>query len=331
MNQNDIILDILDDSENKAESNHDLLSYFIEKKQKVFIENARFLQEYIKNNDVPDKLITSIETLISEYNLLKKILADELNKTLSQHYALAADLFQLEEEKKQLEKQLTYDSLTGVHSKSSIIENIMQQIRLFIRSRNDVFTLILVDIDYFKSINDTYGHLTGDIILKFLGKILKTSVREADIPGRFGGEEFVIILPRTGIKSAILVAERLRIIVELIGKNNDEKNRLLGSLEKKHNVEEMNLIKRKVLELEEIMPGEETFKKAIKNATVSIGITQIIKRDTELQKDPDKIFTVLFERADKAMYHSKNSGRNHVSIRLPEMLMRKLKNSILES
>lgn len=75
-------------------------------------------------------------------------------------------------------------------------------------------SLIISDIDHFKRVNDTYGHLSGDFILREVANIFKSSCREADIPGRYGGEEFVILLPETNRDGAVEFAERLRKLVE---------------------------------------------------------------------------------------------------------------------
>lgn len=72
----------------------------------------------------------------------------------------------------------------------------------------------MIDLDHFKSINDEYGHVYGDYVLKEVAKILKSSIRESDFVGRYGGEEFIVFLPETNIKSAEIVAEKLRQSVE---------------------------------------------------------------------------------------------------------------------
>lgn len=73
---------------------------------------------------------------------------------------------------------------------------------------------MMLDLDYFKSVNDTYGHLAGDMVLREIGKILQNTVRECDFPARYGGEEFAIILPQTSEDQAWQLAERIRAIVE---------------------------------------------------------------------------------------------------------------------
>jgi diguanylate cyclase (GGDEF)-like protein len=77
------------------------------------------------------------------------------------------------------------------------------------------FSLLLIDIDRFKEINDTYGHLIGDLVLKQIGALLKNNIRSVDVPARYGGEEAVILLPHTGPEGAKIVAERIRKTVEL--------------------------------------------------------------------------------------------------------------------
>ena len=72
------------------------------------------------------------------------------------------------------------------------------------------YSLLLIDIDHFKNINDTYGHDVGDKILETLGEVLKKSVRAGDIVCRWGGEEFLVILPDTSIKEAVKIAEKIR-------------------------------------------------------------------------------------------------------------------------
>lgn len=75
-------------------------------------------------------------------------------------------------------------------------------------------SVILVDIDKFKSVNDLYGHLTGDIVLTAISGVLQHGVRKTDIPGRWGGEEFLIICPNSNLEGAMALAEHLRQMVE---------------------------------------------------------------------------------------------------------------------
>ncbi len=76
------------------------------------------------------------------------------------------------------------------------------------------YTLCFIDIDHFKMVNDTYGHEAGDVILSTVGKILRKYVRQVDFVGRYGGEEFLVILPSTDLAHAIHFADKIRSIVE---------------------------------------------------------------------------------------------------------------------
>ena len=87
-------------------------------------------------------------------------------------------------------------------------------------------SLIIVDIDFFKKVNDTYGHAAGDEVLRTVAGIIKQALRESDIPSRYGGEEFAVLLPFTHIEEAKIVGERLRKAVESapIPINQDNEN-----------------------------------------------------------------------------------------------------------
>ena len=101
-----------------------------------------------------------------------------------------------------------YDSLTGLYSKAIFLD-ILKTSMAQSRHQGIGLSLLMLDIDDFKKINDTYGHLAGDAVLATLGDLLRTSLRQRDIAGRYGGEEFIILAPHTGAKQAGLLAEKL--------------------------------------------------------------------------------------------------------------------------
>ena len=103
----------------------------------------------------------------------------------------------------------TTDELTGLYNRRFFMEKLSQQKALSERDDSD-FVLCFCDLDHFKSINDTFGHHTGDIVLQKFADILKSSIREIDYVARFGGEEFVCLLVNTDVDKAILVTERIR-------------------------------------------------------------------------------------------------------------------------
>jgi polar amino acid transport system substrate-binding protein len=123
---------------------------------------------------------------------------------------------------KKLQKLSITDKLTSLYNRTKLDSIVLQEIK---KSKRHNFPLcfILADIDYFKNINDQYGHLQGDIILQEFSKLLQTHIRETDYLGRWGGEEFLLILPNTQEKDALTLAEHLRILVENNAFNNQIK------------------------------------------------------------------------------------------------------------
>ncbi|MFL5607376.1 MAG: diguanylate cyclase, partial [Gemmatimonadaceae bacterium] len=105
------------------------------------------------------------------------------------------------------------DGLTGLDNRRHLNERIEEMFQ-HAQRLNEPFSLVMCDLDKFKSVNDTYGHQAGDEVLKQLARILKDEAREIDRVGRYGGEEFLLILPGTVLDAAVTFAERLREKVE---------------------------------------------------------------------------------------------------------------------
>ena len=122
-----------------------------------------------------------------------------------------------EEEKKHLIKKLnrlsTTDSLTGLLNRRALNDILDHEIDRASRYSSDL-SLILCDIDRFKLINDTYGHRAGDLALQAISESLKNTLRKADVIGRYGGDEFMMILPETSLSGAASLAEKVRAAVE---------------------------------------------------------------------------------------------------------------------
>ena len=110
-------------------------------------------------------------------------------------------------------KHATLDALTGFYNRRQLEERTKQEIASSRRQKTPLCA-IMTDIDFFKKVNDTYGHAVGDLVLKSVSKVMRSQLREYDIAGRYGGEEFVILLPFTKIEEAKMVAERLRKSIE---------------------------------------------------------------------------------------------------------------------
>ncbi|MBT8082003.1 MAG: GGDEF domain-containing protein [Gammaproteobacteria bacterium] len=101
------------------------------------------------------------------------------------------------------------DPLTGLYNRRYVFNILRDEFRKYQRYANP-FSVMLIDADHFKRINDQFGHLAGDAALKAIADVCSESVRETDIVGRFGGEEFIILLPHTRATDAKIVAERIR-------------------------------------------------------------------------------------------------------------------------
>ncbi len=115
-------------------------------------------------------------------------------------------------EKKLIEMNLK-DSLTGVYNRRFLTHKLEDELERHSRHSRSI-SLMMIDIDHFKNINDMYGHQTGDLVLKSVADEISSVVRKNDFLVRFGGEEFCCILPETNLKSAMVLAERIRKIVE---------------------------------------------------------------------------------------------------------------------
>lgn len=122
----------------------------------------------------------------------------------------SARMFELAYERQMLfQRQVNTDYLTGAHSRQSLMEK-GEKLLHFSRIDQKPFSVLMLDVDHFKRINDTYGHGSGDLAARTLVSICQKSVRETDLVGRLGGDEFAILLPNAPQKKAVEIAERLR-------------------------------------------------------------------------------------------------------------------------
>ena len=162
----------------------------------------------------------------------------------------------------------TLDALTGYNNRHQF-EKRLKETTAAAKRQNQPLCCIMSDIDFFKKVNDTYGHAVGDCVLKTIAKTIKKELREEDIASRYGGEEFIFLLPHTKLDEAIIVAERLRKQVE----------------KKKINIEEYN-----IKDVKEI------------SVTISIGVSEYNKND----KDPHILYQKADEALYKAKETGRN-------------------------
>lgn len=178
-------------------------------------------------------------------------------------YYLSREIFAT---KDQLYNMATTDVLTGLYNRRTFLKRGEEAFKVAERGGHH-FALIIFDIDFFKSVNDEYGHLVGDVVLKGIAKLTEETVRETDLIARYGGEEFAVLLPNTSAEQAGVVAEKLRSVIE------------------NHYVE-VNPFKIR--------------------RTVSLGVMAYHFSINS--------FDDLVDKADKAMYKSKQSGKNQVTV-----------------
>lgn len=126
--------------------------------------------------------------------------------------AIIRDVTERKQAERALHELATRDSLTGLYNRREMDRILSEEVSRGLRYKRPL-SLIMVDIDHFKSINDTYGHHIGDEVLRWIGGLFRENVRDTDRPARYGGEEIAIILPETYEQDAYIVAERFRQMV----------------------------------------------------------------------------------------------------------------------
>ena len=160
--------------------------------------------------EVDDLLQRAHERLIA-LNEHYEGLVHSLEDLLERKEALELELRAANE---RLERLASTDELTGVANRRAIEEALRRDLARADRDATPM-SVILIDVDHFKSVNDTWGHATGDAVLSALGKLMRQLLRASDVAGRWGGEEFLCILPNTDSQGATVVAERLRTTLPL--------------------------------------------------------------------------------------------------------------------
>lgn len=137
----------------------------------------------------------------------------EFNPTQRTVFGVIRDITEQKLIEHELEHLVQIDPLTGVFSRRHFMAMAERELANAARYHS-ALSVLMLDLDYFKQVNDTYGHQIGDIVLQKLGQIFKGLLREVDTVGRYGGEEFVVLLPKTELVRALEVSERLRFTVE---------------------------------------------------------------------------------------------------------------------
>lgn len=179
-----------------------------------------------------------------------------------------SDITLLKQKEHELFILSTTDSLTGAYNRRYFMDAAAREFKQFLRHGTPL-SLMVMDIDYFKRINDSFGHAVGDDAIKAFVNAGLGSLRQEDVLGRMGGEEFAVLLPQTTVEGAVAIAERLR---------------------------------RRVADITIEARGERA------GFTVSIGVTQAVTSDASIETG--------LNRADRALYEAKATGRNRVVLEL---------------
>lgn len=158
-----------------------------------------------------DHLVNAFELGACDY-ITKPFKKQELLARVKTHLTLKHTTDELKKTLVELDRLARLDPLTGVLNRRSFFEGAEREFNRACRY-GTIFSVLLLDIDHFKRINDTYGHLTGDRALMTLTSAISNTLRNVDFLGRYGGEEFVILLPETEAPEALNVAERIRSLV----------------------------------------------------------------------------------------------------------------------
>ncbi|SHG66539.1 diguanylate cyclase [Massilia sp. CF038] len=136
-------------------------------------------------------------------------------KVKDKHKELAARNGELETALARIEELAMRDELTGVFNRRYLMESIRNE-KLRCERSGGVFSICILDVDWFKQVNDTHGHLAGDQILQAIARCGQGALRQSDLFGRYGGEEFVMVLTSTMVEGAMITAERLRARIEAL-------------------------------------------------------------------------------------------------------------------
>ena len=164
-------------------------------------DQMKSIQDYDDVKNIIDQMLDTTKAIIQSGSRLQ-----------TRMKVSSEDLKQLNKELEISQKEARTDSLTGLTNRRGL-EKRLEIERIRARQNNSPFSVVMLDIDHFKAVNDTFGHLVGDSLLKGFADILSNLVRRNDLAARYGGEEFLILLPETNVEGAYAVSEKIRAIL----------------------------------------------------------------------------------------------------------------------
>jgi two-component system cell cycle response regulator len=178
-------------------------------------ERASFPYQYIllvTAKDDKQDLVRGLEAGADDY-LSKPFNRDELRARLRTGRRILTLQDEQSKAKEELRVQATRDGLTGTWNRSAILDLLHREYELAARSESTI-GVIMLDLDHFKQVNDTYGHLAGDVVLVEAARRMQQAVRSYDLVGRYGGEEFLVVSPDCDREQIQVCAERIRLAME---------------------------------------------------------------------------------------------------------------------
>ncbi len=184
------------------------LSVMIDQLDKVTSNHTVHLDNHLLNLKKTEK--------VDDLDQLKKDITGELNQVIENNNEIHSNIVNAQETVKRLQNKMeevadmaTMDALTGLYNRRALFSRLAEEHSRSLRYGQG-FSILLIDVDDFKSVNDKHGHQVGDGILRGLGSFLRQNLRDSDFPARYGGEEFICLLPSTDQTHAIQAGEKIR-------------------------------------------------------------------------------------------------------------------------
>jgi diguanylate cyclase (GGDEF)-like protein len=235
-----------------------------------FSQRIEFMGDFSESfNAMVVQLDQTLKELVKKKSELSRLNEELLEEIIIRKQTEAALRLSQEE----LKRLAITDSLTGLYNRRHFNKLAEDEIRRSIRYLRPL-SVMLFDIDFFKRVNDTFGHSSGDRVLSMIGRTTQEMLRATEISARYGGEEFIVLFPETSSFEAAAVAERLRMKIEETA----------------------------------FLPGENVI--AI---TASFGISDFPGKPHQT-KSHESLLSELVSNADRAMYCSKKAGRNRITV-----------------